>query len=113
MDVRELVADLVFIVRSPVDGIDNAVGESAKLSGGVGVNLEFRLQMETEIARIFYREVEVVPAWIACIGDGFFIRLLDDYWDRDIISDGDIKDRALVINHYIEEISKIRLSKSH
>ncbi len=33
MDVRELVADLVFIVRSPVDGIDNAVGESAKLSG--------------------------------------------------------------------------------
>ncbi|WP_243676438.1 hypothetical protein [Vulcanisaeta distributa] len=32
MDVRELVADLVFIVRSPVDGIDNAVSESARLS---------------------------------------------------------------------------------
>ena len=32
MDVRDVVADLVFIVRSPVDGVDIAVSESAKLS---------------------------------------------------------------------------------
>ncbi|ADN49558.1 hypothetical protein [Vulcanisaeta distributa] len=32
MDVGEVVADLVFIVRAPVDGVDNAVNESAKLS---------------------------------------------------------------------------------
>ncbi|ADY01214.1 hypothetical protein VMUT_1007 [Vulcanisaeta moutnovskia 768-28] len=33
MDVRDLVADLVFIVRSPVDGVEPAINESARLSG--------------------------------------------------------------------------------
>ncbi|MGC8542547.1 MAG: hypothetical protein ACP5NQ_01295 [Vulcanisaeta sp.] len=32
MDVRDLVADLVFIVRSPVDGVEPAINESARLS---------------------------------------------------------------------------------
>lgn len=51
---------------------------------------------------------EAVPAWIKCFGRGHFIRLFDEPWNPNTISNKDLEDRAFIINHFVEEVSRIK-----
>ncbi|MGC9180929.1 MAG: hypothetical protein ACP5GZ_12115, partial [Vulcanisaeta sp.] len=73
---------------------------------GFGGGLAFKesLQRSLQInSQVFYQEA--ASAWIICVGNGHFIRLFDEPWNLNIISNKDIEDRAFVINHYVEGVS--------
>lgn len=43
-----------------------------------------------------------------CFGKDHLIRLFDKPWNLSLISSRDIEDRAFVINHYVEKVSRIK-----
>ncbi len=82
----------------------------------VGIGIESAsIELEAHKPEEFEKKIsskalywEATPAWIKCFGRGHFIRLFDEPWNPDTISGKDIEDRAFVINHYVEEVSRIK-----
>ena len=106
------MGEIDFTIRRLKPGWLDRIGRwfrGARVGGGVipaFVEFEVPKQEVPEERRVPSRTPywETAPAWIRCFGMGYFIRLFDEPWSPNIVSNKDVEDRAFIINYYIEKL---------